>query len=159
MTIRPINANEIGFLEEMLYETLFVEEGDIKLPKSILYESALSRYFNNFGKGVFDICYVAEINEMLIGAIWGRRFSEAEKGYGFIHAHSPELSMAIKKSYRNRGIGTALMHQVLVTYKAIDVTSVSLSVHKKNTAFKLYTALGFKIVVDNKKSVIMKKDI
>ncbi|MFT5737224.1 MAG: hypothetical protein ACJAU2_001300 [Maribacter sp.] len=53
----------------MLGEAIFVEENGLTLPKSILNDPSLFGYFNNFGKDIFDICYVAEENNILIATI------------------------------------------------------------------------------------------
>ena len=156
MQIREIAESEIGFLEEMLYEALFVEEGQPKLPKSLIKEPELSRYIENFGLQKMDLCLVAVKEEKLIGACWGRLFSEANKGFGFLDSETPELSIAVKSNYRNQGVGSKLIEEIIQLYRTTQVKSLSLSVDKKNPAFGLYRKIGFEVIEETQKSVVMR---
>jgi ribosomal protein S18 acetylase RimI-like enzyme len=159
MFIEPILAHEHGFLEEMLFEALYVEKGQPKFSKSILKEPSLRRYFDEFGSGKMDVCLVAVHDEKLVGVVWGRQFTAKEKGYGFVDIRTPELSMSVKEPFRGRGFGSALLSEIIQSYQLLGIKSISLSVHKKNKAFQLYTKLGFTIVHEEDISVIMKKMI
>ena len=159
ITIRKISKNEIGFLKEMLYEAIFVEDGQPKLPYSIIEEPSLAKYIDNFGSEKFDLCLVAIKSGELIGACWGRLFNEDNKGYGFLDPETPELSIAIKKRFRNRGIGTKLITQIIELYKEAEIKSLSLSVDKKNLAAELYKRIGFKAIIETEKSVIMRMEL
>ena len=92
--IREIHKSEIHFLEEMLYEAIYIPNGAKKLRKDIIYNPELFIYIKDFGK-TGDICLVAEIQGNLVGAAWSRLFTEDEKGYGFIDTETPELSIAV----------------------------------------------------------------
>lgn len=157
--IRRINKNEIPFLEEMLYQAIFVEKGQPKLSKTITKEHHLSKYIIDFGLYEFDICFVAIINDKLIGACWGRLFNTNNKGYGFLDANTPELSIAVKSSFRNKGIGKKMIQKLIETYSYLNVKSISLSVDKKNAASKLYERIGFKKVTETEKSMVMKLEL
>lgn len=159
MNIRPILEHELSFLEEMLLEALFVEVGQSKFPKSILKDPSLKRYFDAFGSSKMDVCLVAVHHQELVGVVWGRLFTEKEKGYGFVDIRTPELSMSVKETFRGRGFGSALINEIIQSYQLIGIKSISLSVHKNNRAFKLYTTLGFTVVHEETDSVIMKKMI
>lgn len=67
--------------------------------------------------------------------------------------------MAIKKSYRGKGAGASLIKGIRLAYVRLGITSLSLSVHKKNRAFQLYSRLGFEIVYEEDTSVIMKLEL
>ena len=157
MRIRKIEPEEISFLQEMLYEAIFVEEGQEKLPQSIIKEPSLWSYIDQFGKQHCDLCFVAEKEEKLIGAVWGRLFPQEQKGYGYINDEIPELSIAIKEEERGKQWGTKLMSSIMKEYKMLGMEALSLSVDKKNKAFHLYQKLGFKIYSETDKSVTMKK--
>lgn len=159
MTIRNIHKNEIGFLNEMLYEALFVEGGQPKLPKSIIQEPNLAKYIDNFGLNKTDLCLVAVENGELIGACWGRLFDEKNKGYGFIDSETPELSIALKQAFRNKGIGTKLIEEIAELYRGMKVKSISLSVDKKNAALDLYKRIGFIIKIETEKSFVMRMEL
>lgn len=159
MIIREIKESEVCFLQDMLYQAIFVEEGQPKLSKSITEAPSLSKYITDFGVNKYDICLVALENEKLIGAVWGRLFSEKNKGYGFLDSETPELSIAINKQCRGIGIGTKLIEGIIDVYQTLQVKSISLSVDKKNRAFALYKKLGFSIAAETNKSVVMRKKI
>jgi GNAT superfamily N-acetyltransferase len=156
LIIREINISEIGFLEEMLYEAIFVEIGKPKLPKSIIKEPSLANYIHDFGIHKLDKCLVALENDVLIGACWGRLFSEENKGYGFIDSETPELSIAMKKDFRNKGIGSILIKAIIEIYKKQEIQSISLSVDKNNPAFTLYKRIGFETKLETEKSAEMR---
>lgn len=160
MKIREIKSSEIEFLSDMLYEAIFIPEGHEKLPKEIIREDSLSRYITDWGKNEYDIAFVAEINSKLVGAIWGRQFESDKKGYGFVDDATPEISMALKTGYRNKGIGTRLINMLLQEYRDRGVHQVSLSVDKRNDALRLYKRIGFEIVSEtDAHSLTMKKEI
>jgi ribosomal protein S18 acetylase RimI-like enzyme len=81
-----------------------------------------------------------------VGAIWTRLFSEADKNYGFVDAATPELSIAIKEDYRNRGFGNLLIAKLFERLKTSGFEKVSLSVDKRNRAVNLYRKVGFETV-------------
>lgn len=58
------------------------------------------------------------------------------------------LSLAVRGAARGRGIGKALMREVLAAMRAKGTASVKLTVHPDNTAVKLYQGLGFEVVGD-----------
>ena len=159
LEIRRISENEIPFLEEMLYQAIFIEDGKPKLPESIIKEPHLSKYIIDFGLHQFDVFFVAIVDKKLVGACWGRLFSIKNKGYGFLDANTPELSIAIKNKFRNKGIGTKLTKKLIETYNYLNVKSISLSVDKKNKAFGLYKKLGFAIATETESNVIMQLDL
>ncbi|UZO79960.1 GNAT family N-acetyltransferase [Aquimarina sp. ERC-38] len=159
MIIRKIADNEIEFLKEMLYEAIFVEDGQPQLPKSIIKKPNLAKYITDFGLKKTDVCLVAIENKTLVGACWGRLFNEKDKGYGFINSKTPELSIAVKVSYRNKGIGTKLIEEIIKLYQELNIKSISLSVDKRNPAFRLYSKLGFEVKVETDKSLIMQREL
>ncbi|WP_299523707.1 GNAT family N-acetyltransferase [Winogradskyella sp.] len=159
MTIRKLRDTESDFLAEMLYEAIFIPEGHDPLPKEILKEKSLSKYFENWGKDKFDIALVVESDNELVGAIWGRLFTGESKGFGYVDNKTPEISMAVQHEYRNQGIGTELINAIASEYQRINVDYLSLSVDKANKAANLYKRHGFEIVAENKTDWTMKKQI
>ncbi|MEM9982932.1 MAG: GNAT family N-acetyltransferase, partial [Bacteroidota bacterium] len=81
---------------------------------------------------------------------------EANKGFGFVDHHTPEISMAVKSAYRNRDMGTALLKAIAAAYATIGIKQLSLSVDKANPATQLYLRLGYRIVVETNTSWTMK---
>ncbi|MBR6856637.1 MAG: GNAT family N-acetyltransferase, partial [Bacteroidaceae bacterium] len=57
--------------------------------------------------------------------------------------------------YRNLGIGTDLLRQMLELLKADGYKSVSLSVQKANYAMRMYQKAGFRILSDDGEEALM----
>lgn len=157
--LRPIKKEESSFLHDMLYEAIFIPKGHSQLPRSIIQESSLSKYVEKWSKDEYDLAYVVEFRGELIGAIWGRRFEEQNAGFGFVNDKTPELSMAVKATYRNKGLGTKMLQMITQAYKNLGVKSISLSVDKANPAQYLYLRNGFRIIKETKTSFTMLKEI
>jgi ribosomal protein S18 acetylase RimI-like enzyme len=155
VNIRSIRLTELSFLDEMLYEAIFQEPGADPLPKEIIQNPDLAKYINDFGKDKFDVCYVAEVKDELIGACWGRVFSIENPGYGFFNQKTPELSIAISPEYRNQGIGSRLIKALIAYYQKLKIQQISLSVDKSNPAYGLYQRLGFESIETTEKSALM----
>jgi len=94
------------------------------------------------------IFLVAEVDSRIVGYVMTR----IERGFGFLRRFLRKLghvvSIAVHPNYRRRGIGSALMVEVLKRMKDLyNVDEAYLEVRVSNTpAIKLYEKLGFKIV-------------
>ena len=159
ITYRLIKKSEYHFLEAMLYAALFVPKGQAKFPKSIIHRPEIYKYIRDWNQNKFDIAIIAASEYELIGAIWGRRFKLENKGYGFVDAKTPEISMAIQSEFRGCGIGTKLLQQIELAYLEIGVKQLSLSVDKRNGAKELYERSGFVFYEDVGTAVTMLKKI
>ena len=156
---RPIDYSELDFQKEMLYQALYVPEGNPKYSRAILDEPPLCNYIDEWGKYTGDICIVAESDNVLVGAIWGRIFSSPKIGYGYVNDKTPEISVAIISNYRSRGIGTRLINEICQAYKKKGIESISLSVDCRSPAHQLYIRCGFKTIKEDDLSVIMTKKL
>jgi len=156
LLIRPINKSEIGFLDKMLYNAIFVPPGNERLPDNIIEHPEISKYITDFGREG-DSCFVAEIDGELVGAIWTRSFNENNKAYGFVDSDTPELSMAVYEPFRKKGIGTMLLKTMIKALTDAGFKQISLSVDKINYAYDLYKKIGFKDYksVDDSMTMIM----
>jgi ribosomal protein S18 acetylase RimI-like enzyme len=143
LIVRPITISEIGFLDKMLYNAIFVPPGNERLPDNIIEHPEISKYIKDFGREG-DICFVAQLNGDLVGAIWTRHFNESNKAYGFVDSDTPELSMAVYEQFRNKGIGTRLLITMIKALTDKGYRQVSLSVDIINYAYDLYKKIGFK---------------
>lgn len=152
---RPLELEERNFLSEMLYEAIFIPQWHEKPSKSIIQDPSLAKYIEGWPKDEFDKAFVAEIDGNLIGAIWGRKFDKFNRGFGYVDDEIPELSMALKPSFRNQGIGSQLLILIINSYKGLNVDSLSLSVDKANPANRLYKKHGFQIVKENETAFTM----
>lgn len=149
--IRPIRKEEIPILGDFLYEAIFIPEGVAAPPRSILDDENLQVYIRNFGQMHDDRCLVAEVGDKIVGAIWSRIMND----YGHIADDVPSIAISLYKEYRNLGIGTDLLRQMLELLKADGYKSVSLSVQKANYAMRMYQKAGFRILSDDGEEALM----
>ncbi len=155
--IRDICESEIYFLDEMLYQAIFIPEGIRKLPREIIFNPELHHYIKDFGRKD-DYCLVVESEGVLIGAIWSRIFPADAKGYGWVDESTPEISMAVDEKYRNNGVGVQLLEAMIEKLKKLGYEKVSLSVDIVNFAYSLYKKFGFiDYELTDKSSVMIKK--
>lgn len=134
-----------SFLEEMLYEAIWVGEQNSKLPRKVVKEASLSRYVSHWGRdGDFALVAMDQTHQKPIGAIWLRLFEKENAGFGFVAEDVPEISMAVSQHYRGQGIGTALLRE-LIDWASKHYSQVSLSVDPKNPALELYQKFGFTV--------------
>ena len=150
-SIRELRQNESKVLNIFLYEAIFIPEGVPVPPKEIINQPELQVYVKDFGKNKGDLCLVAEANNEVVGAVWVRIMND----YGHIDKETPSLAISLLKEYRNYGIGTDLMEQMLNKMKIQGYKQVSLSVQKMNYAVHMYLKVGFEIVSENDEEYIM----
>ena len=81
-----------------------------------------------------------------VGAAWLRYLAADDPGYGFVDADIPELTMALYKPWRSRGIGRALIRRLLADAAQRGIKRISLSVEPGNRAQQLYESEGFAVV-------------
>ena len=148
--IREIRKNEYSVLSDFLYEAIFIPEGMDKPPKSIIERPELQVYIKDFGKAD-DWCFVVEIKEKIVGAVWVRIMND----YGYIDDKTPSFAISLYEEYRNLGIGTALMRDMLELLKNKGYKKTSLSVQKANYAVRMYQKVGFEVIDENEEEYIM----
>ena len=148
--IREIRENEYCILSEFLYEAIFIPEGTEKPPKSIVEQPELQVYIADFGKSD-DWCLVAEVKEKIVGAVWVRIMND----YGHIDDETPSFAISLYEEYRNMGIGTVLMRDMLEFLKNKGYKQTSLSVQKANYAVRMYQKVGFEVIDKNEEEYIM----
>ncbi len=148
--IREIRKNEYSILFDFLYEAIFIPEGMDKPPKSIIEQPELQVYIEDFGKKD-DWCLVAEVKGKIVGAVWVRIMDD----YGHIDNETPSFAISLYEEYRNMGIGTALMRDMLEFLKNKGYKRTSLSVQKVNYAVRMYQKVGFEVIDENEEECIM----
>ena len=149
--IRPIRLNETILLSEFLYEAIYQPDALHPVPRTILQHPSLWKYIEEFGTREGDLCVVAEIDKVVVGAVWTRLIHS----YGFVDNKTPELSISLYPQYRNQGIGTKLIYGIFEELSHAGYRSVSLSVSKQNPAVRMYLRIGFAIVQENDADYIM----
>ena len=149
--IRPLKSEEVPLLEEFLYQAIFIPQGLALLPRSILKEPELEMYIKDFGQQPDDWALAAEVDGLLVGAVWVRIL----KDYGYFDDQTPSLSISFLPDFRGQGLGQQLMTAMLDLLKAKGYPSVSLSVSKDNPAVRFYQRLGFVMVEEREDDYLM----
>lgn len=116
----------------------------------------LTRYIDNWGRPG-DVAVIAHDTGNRVGAAWLRRFKASEPGYAFVDEQTPELSIAVVPSQRNRGLGRELMDALLEDAREAGYAQVSLSVEKGSPAVGFYERYGFEVVGEQDGGLVMLK--
>lgn len=155
LIIRKMQQAEYPLLADFLYEAIFIPHGVEPPPRSISSRPELQVYISEFGGNEHDIALVAELKGKIVGAVWVRIMND----YGHIDDTTPSFAISMYKEYRGRGIGTALMKEMLSILKQRGYKQASLSVQKKNFAAEMYRKLGFQVVEENEEEYLMVKKL
>ena len=153
--IREIKKQEYIILNDFLYEAIFIPEGVEAPDRNIIYTPELQMYVSEFGNKKDDICFVAEVEKGIIGAVWVRDM----KDYGHIQDGIPSFAISLYKDYRGYGIGTKLMKRMISELKLRGYKKASLAVQKANNAVKMYQKLEFQIIEETNEEYIMWIDL
>ena len=143
--------DERPLLNDFLYEAIYIPDGVTPPPRSIILNDDLQVYVRDFGRQPDDRCLVAEIDGRVAGAVWTRIM----KDYGHVADDVPSLAISLYKEYRNHGIGSDLLGQMLQLLRQDGYHKVSLSVQKENYAAGMYLKAGFEIWKDTPEEYIM----
>jgi ribosomal protein S18 acetylase RimI-like enzyme len=152
--IRPLTAADEPILWEMLYQALKTSEDAPS--RDIIQQPEYARHVEGWGRagdtGV--VAYDSEQTDELLGAVWLRFPAGAQKeGEGA----TPELAFAVKPGHRKRGIGAALLTQLVKANP--QHSAVSISASGSNPAVRLYERFGFKIMHESPSAVLMRREV
>jgi ribosomal protein S18 acetylase RimI-like enzyme len=142
-SIASLEAEDLAFIREMLYEAAFWRNAADRPPLgAALRDPDLALYVRDWGRAGDD-GLIAFVGQRRAGAVWVRRFGDDDHGYGYVDEHTPELSVAVAAKQRGLGVGRCLVAAMLVQLRLQGAHQVSLSVEVDNPARKLYESLGF----------------
>jgi Acetyltransferases len=91
------------------------------------------------------------VNGEIIGVVWTRIMND----YGHVDDTTPSFAISLYQDFRGRGIGTALMEEMLALLRNRGYKKASLSVQKENYAYRLYLKVGFVVVEETDEEYIM----
>lgn len=149
--IRKWKDGEQAFLEDFLYEAIFIPEGVEAPPREIITLPELQVYITDFGREPDDICFLAEVEGKVAGAVWVRVMED----YGHLEDDVPSFAISLYKEYRGQGIGTELMERMIQELAERGYEKASLAVQKTNYAVRMYQNVGFEIVGENEEEFLM----
>ena len=153
--IRKIHPEEYSLLREFLYQAIYLPEGVVPPPRSVVDLPELQVYIAGFGTHSGDDCLVAEAEGTVVGAAWSRIMED----YGHIDSSTPSLAISMLPGYRGLGIGTQLLNGLLLLLQENGYLRASLSVQKENPALRLYERAGFQILAEKDTEYLMLRDI
>jgi len=116
---------------------------------------ALARHVESWGRAddTGFVAYDAKQKDELLGAVWLRLATGDQRDET---KATPELAFAVKPGLRRRGIGAALLTQLV---KATPQQStISISAPANNPAVRLYERFGFKVVEQSEGALTMRRE-
>jgi ribosomal protein S18 acetylase RimI-like enzyme len=152
--IRPLTSADESILWEMLYQALQTAEGATS--RDIVRQPEYARYVEDWGRAG-DTGFVALDKEKgeLLGAVWFRIIPESTERSDQNEV-TPELAFTVKPTQRKRGIGAALLTQLV---KANPHSAIAIHAPTSNPAVRLYERFGFKIVNESQGIVTMRREV
>ena len=143
--LRPVELRDVRFLRDMLRHAYYWRLDEAR-------ERPVYRYVQNWGRPG-DAGVIALDGPHPAGAAWYRLFTERAPGFGFVDAHTPELTIAVVPSRRGRGTGKQLLEALLRHARDEGFATVSLSAAQEQAPY--YTGFGFETVRTDGEAVTM----
>ena len=152
--IRPLTVADEPILWEMLYQALQTSEG--APPRDIVRQPQFARHAEGWGRDgdTGFVAYDTKQKDKLLGAVWLRLATADQRDETKV---TPELAFAVKSGLRRRGIGAALLTQLVKT--SPQLSTIAISAPANNPAVRLYERFGFKIVRQSERGVTMRREV
>jgi ribosomal protein S18 acetylase RimI-like enzyme len=148
--IRPYRDDDIAFLWEMLYQSIYIPAGEEQPGREILDDPAIAKYLLHWGRDSDRALIAVDEDGTPLGAIWMRVWPDAEHGWGYVDDETPELGMAICAEYRGRGLGGQLLRAIAAEAQQAGFRALSLSVDPRNAvALALYQRHGYQFLFED----------
>jgi ribosomal-protein-alanine N-acetyltransferase len=138
---------DLPFLQEMLFEAAYWRP-DHQRPS---LEAGLARpdlvyLLKGWGRQGDTAVIAITGDGQQAGAAWYRFWEPGVHSYGFVSLEIPELSIAVRQTFRGMNIGHRLINALLKTAVSQGIEKISLSVEVDNPAMNLYRDHGFQMV-------------
>ena len=149
-SIRKAREEDEPFLCEMLYEAATWRPGSRSSPEAVLSDPRIAVYITGWGRAGDEGLVAEEATGEPLGAAWYRLFPEQAHGFGFVDARTPEMTIAVRREFRGRGIGSALLEDLIARARKRGFPALSLSVEPENPALQAYEGAGFRVLYTGK---------
>jgi ribosomal protein S18 acetylase RimI-like enzyme len=160
VVLRESQRSDVPFLAEMVYEGMFWREGAVRPTlEEALARPEVKRELAGWGKRDGDTAVLATVDSTPVGAAWYRFWTKEDASSGYLDGNTPVLAIAVRRSYRNRGIGRRLIAWLVDRASRHSIDRISLSVSKDNPAQELYRALGFREAADRGDAITLVRRI
>ena len=152
--IRPLTVADEPILWEMLYQALQTSAG--APPRDIVRQPQFARHAEGWGRDgdTGFVAYDTKQKDKLLGAVWLRLATADQRDKTKV---TPELAFAVKSGLRRRGIGAALLTQLVKA--SPQLSTIAISAPANNPAVRLYERFGFKIVRQSDRGVTMRREV
>jgi RsiW-degrading membrane proteinase PrsW (M82 family)/GNAT superfamily N-acetyltransferase len=148
-SVRHANPGDLPFLTAMLAEAANWDGRRQFTPANISQDPSAWRYLDGWQRPT-DFGVVSMDGITPTGAAWARFLTKADEGYGYVSDSIPELTLAVTRGARRRGLGTDLLAALIESARELDLPGLSLSVEDGNSgARKIYEKAGFTVVGRN----------
>ena len=146
-SLRPVEPRDLAFLRQMLWEAAYWRDASTRTPVAGDLDTPDLTYLLETWGRAGDVGVLAQTEERRsLGAAWYRLWTYEQHSYGFVSPAIPELAVGVAAEARGRGVGAALVTELLRVAEERGVSGVSLSVEPENPARRLYERLMFRKV-------------
>ena len=159
LRIRRAQPSDESFLREMLYEAAAWRDGPRPPVAQVMAKPRVSLYVEGWPRPGDEGVVAEDEAGHPVGAAWYRLFTNEEHGYGFVDEAVPELTVAVTRSSRGRGVGTRLLDELITRAHKNRIAALSLSVEEDNPALRLYDRIGFVRVGRDGNAWTMRRDV
>ncbi|GAA4569440.1 GNAT family N-acetyltransferase [Planotetraspora kaengkrachanensis] len=144
--IRAAESADLNFLIDMLVEAVNWSPTGDSSREQVLSNPAFAHYVAGWPRPG-DLGVVAVSGDgRPCGAAWLRRLPADDPGYGYVADDVPELTIGVRAQWRGRGVGRALLRELVRVAGESGIERISLSVERANHAARLYADEGFTVV-------------
>jgi ribosomal protein S18 acetylase RimI-like enzyme len=148
--VRRGGVQDVRFLRDMLHHAYYWKE---RAPGA--GPGPVQLYVKAWGRPG-DTAVIAIQDGFPAGAAWYRLFPKERPGYGFVDEGTPELAIAVVPNRRGRGIGDALLNELVGKAREAGYPALSLCVDRQNAdAIRVYEKHGFARVGEHDESLTM----
>ena len=141
--IRSATAEDLPFLEKMLFEAFFWDPAQYRPAyEAFKQDPEFGKLLADWGR-TGDRGVIAENAGEPVGAAWFRFWTPENHSYGFVDAAIPEIGIGVHPFHRGRGLGRKLLRALIEIARKENLSALSLSVAPGNFALQLYRSEGF----------------